>query len=81
MKKRLLCLLLGLAMILLPALTACSPSEDEEPESGSSAPVNATTLTMWVVCEEEVDPSVAEAINNKINALCRAKYKTELENV
>lgn len=79
MKKRLLCLLLGLAMILLPALTACSPSEDEEPESGSSAPVNATTLTMWVVCEEEVDPSVAEAINNKINALCRAKYKTELE--
>ncbi|MBQ5834262.1 MAG: hypothetical protein IIW36_05550 [Clostridia bacterium] len=79
MKKRLLCLLLGLVMLLLPTLAACSSSEEEEPESGASTPANATTLTMWVVCEKEVDPDVAAAINDKINTLCRAKCKTELE--
>lgn len=79
MKKRLLCLLLGLVMILLPALTACSSSDGDELETGASTTENAVTLTMWVVCEEEVDPAVAAAVNNKINTLCRAKCKTELE--
>lgn len=79
MKKRLLCLLMGLAMLLLPALTACSSGSDDELETGASTTANAMTLTMWVVCEEEVDPEVAAAVTAKINTLCRAKCKTELE--
>ncbi len=78
MKKRLLCLLMSLAMILLPMLTACSSDEDLG-DAPASTTQNAMTLTMWVVCEEEVDPAVAAAVNAKINMLTRAKCKTELE--
>ena len=78
MKKRLLCLLMSLAMLLLPVLTACSSDEETEGKPASTT-ANAMTLTMWVVCEEEVDPAVAAAVNAKINTLTRSKCKTELE--
>ena len=77
MKKRLLCLLMSLAMILLPMLTACS-SDEELGDAPASTTQNAMTLTMWVVCEEEVDPAVAAAVNAKINTLTRAKCKDKL---
>ena len=76
MKKRLICLLLCMVMLLVPVLTACSGGEGE---GTSKVPDNALTLTMWVVSEEDVDDDVAKEVNDAINNLTRAKYKTELE--
>ena len=62
MKKRLLCLLLCMVMVLIPMLTACGSlggGEEETTDDGEES--TALTLTMWLVSEKEVSDDVAEA--------------------
>ena len=52
MKKRLLCLFLGIVMLLSVALTACSTSEEEEADVDED--MGAQTITMRLISEKKV---------------------------
>lgn len=52
MRKRLLCLLLGLVMIASCALTACSSSDDGEADVSTNT--GAKTITMRIITEKKV---------------------------
>ena len=80
MKKRLLCLLMCLVMVLSVVLTSCSEKTDEEAASDISdeASEAAMTLSMWVVCEEEISADNQAAVTTAINAITTSKFKTKL---
>ncbi|MBE6619702.1 MAG: hypothetical protein E7626_08055 [Ruminococcaceae bacterium] len=79
MKKRLLCLFMGLILVLSVFLTACS-SEDEEEEKKIDG---AQTITMCVITERKVcntDAELAEYLKNECdNDKNSAKYKEMLK--
>ena len=79
MKKRLMCLALCLAMLLLPVLTGCNNKNKSVEETVSdAASESAVTLTMWMVSEDPVDAETVSAINQAVNAITKAKYKTRV---
>ncbi len=80
MKKRLTCLLLCLVMMLSLALTACSSKSTEEAAENisSDASASAKTLTMWIVSEKEVSEETARLVNQELNNITKAKFKTQL---
>lgn len=80
MKKRLLCLLMCLIMVLSVVLTSCSEKTDEEAKGDISdkASEAAITLSMWVVCEEEISADNQAAVTAAINAITTSKFKTKL---
>ncbi len=80
MKKRWVSLFLCLIMAFSVILTACSSGTEDDARSNisDSASKSATTLTMWMVSEKEVDEKTAKEINNAVNSLTRAKYKVNL---
>ena len=67
-------------MLLSVVLTSCSQkSEDEAMEdTRKEASETAMTLTMWVVSEEKVSDAAAAAVTEKLNAITKPKFKTEL---
>lgn len=80
MKKRLICLLLCLAMLVLPVLTSCSKKNDDTATENitSEASESAMTLSMWVVCDKEVSNATAAAVSRAINSITNSKFKTKL---
>lgn len=52
MKKRILCLFLGLIMVMSVALTACSSEEEEEADVDEE--IGAQTITMRLIAEKDV---------------------------
>ena len=79
MRKRLMCLALCLAMLLLPVLTGCNNKNKSVEETVSdAASESAVTLTMWMVSEDPVDAETVSAINQAVNAITKTKYKTRL---
>lgn len=80
MKKRLTCLFLCLVTLLSVVLTSCSSKSEEEAKDdiGIDASETAITLTMWVVSEEKVSDAAAAAVTEKLNAITKPKFKTEL---
>lgn len=79
MKKRLMCVALCLAMLLLPVLTGCNKNNKSVEETVSdAASESAVTLTMWMVSEDPVDAETVSAINQAVNAITKTKYKTRV---
>ncbi len=80
MKKRLLCLFLCFVMVLSVVLSGCSDKTDDEAQENISetASKNAMTLTMWVVSEETVDADIRISVTEALNAITKAKFKTQL---
>jgi len=80
MKKRLLCMFLCLVMMLSVVLTACGKKTDKDAEENISdaASETAMTLTMWVVSEEKVSDATAAMVSEALNAITKAKFKTQL---
>lgn len=72
MKKKLLCLILSILMLLTCMLTACSTNtETEEEDAEATVDNSAKTITMWVIAEDpvvEIRDGETEA-----EALARAK--------
>ncbi len=77
MKKRLICLALGLLMLLSTVLASCS-----QKGSGSSIVDSASelseTLTMWVVSEKPVGDEDAALVSDAINAITKSKLRTQI---
>ncbi len=80
MKKRLVCLVLCLVMLMTSVLAGCSKKDDESATDDikNKASESAMTLTMWIVSEEKVAPATAAAVSAQINAVTKAKFKTQL---
>lgn len=73
MKKRFICLVLGVLTILSLCLTGCS-SEAETTEVKTSA----MTLTMYVM-QDNVTEEAAKQVNDAMNRITKAKFKTKVE--
>ncbi len=79
MKKRLICLVLCLAMLLLPALVACSKKDEgEEGPDVNEASKHAKSLTMWVVSENKLSDETINAVSEAMNSITKSKFKTQL---
>ncbi len=83
MKKRLICLFLCLAMILLPALVACSKNTEDELKEGSEGITDeaskvAKSLSMWIVSENKLSDATKATVSDALNAITKSKFKTEL---
>lgn len=81
MKKRLICLLLGLVMLFSLALTACSRGDDideAEDKINREASKAAKTLTMWVVSENKLSDETINLVTEELNAITKSKFKTQL---
>ncbi len=80
MKKRLVCLLLCLVMVLSVVLASCSKKNDEEAAGNitDQASESAITLTMWVVSEEKISDANAAAVSKALNSITNSKFKIRL---
>lgn len=76
MKKRIFCFALCMVMLLAVALTGCKKKEDLEEKLTQTA----TTLSMWVVTENEngVDAETAKIVNDAINVITKSRFKVRL---
>ena len=81
MNKRLIALFLCLVMMLSVFLTGCAEDSEEaaKNELEEAKVASNMTLTMWVVSESPVSDSARNDVTKAINALTKAKYKTQLE--
>ena len=84
MKKRLLCLTLGILMLLSCLLTACGNSNDsdETDGSGTTTPVvdnSAKTITMWVLTNKETTPRAQKLVNKEFTRITKSKFKTNVQ--
>lgn len=74
--KKLLCLLLC-AVMLISVLTGCSSEDDPAGSADSSR--KTVTLTMWVICEEEVSKETEAQIEEAFNIITEADYTTHVD--
>ncbi|MBQ8432830.1 MAG: hypothetical protein IJX28_08100 [Clostridia bacterium] len=80
MKKRLVCLLLCLTMLLSLVLTACSGEDDDvEDKITTEASENAMTLTMWIVSEKKLSEETIDLVSSELSDITKSKFKTQLE--
>ena len=81
MNKRLIALFLCLVMMLSVFLAGCAESteEDAKEELAEAKVASNMTLTMWIVSESPVTETIRNDVSKAINALTKAKYKTQLE--
>lgn len=77
MAKRLICMLLATLMLLV-VFTSCAGTGDAIDNAMNEASRYTTTLNLWVMAEEDMDPEQAEAVNEAINKLTKKKFRTQL---
>ena len=83
MRKRILCLVMGLVMLLgvcTVALTSCSKDAAENQENiQNQASARAITLSMYIMSEKPVDENTEKEIEDAVNRITEKKYKTRLD--
>ena len=79
MKKRLMCLMLGLVTLLSVFLTSCSGEETDVEDIAADATRETQTLVVYLMSEAPVDEKTTADIEDEINELTKAKYKTQLD--
>ena len=80
MKKRLICLLLSVVM-MLACLVGCAQKTDEEAidDVNEQASESALTLVMYLLAEEKVSPEQEQKIEEAVNKITKAKFKAQLD--
>ena len=79
MKKKFLCLFLVM-MMLVTVLASCSSNEDNLGEELEENQARLTkTLVMYMMSEEKVATAVEVEIEEAINELTKAKFKTQID--
>ena len=80
MKKKLICLLLALVMVVA-CFAGCGAKDDQEAvdDINEEASASAMTLVMYLMSEEEVSEEQANAIETEVNRITKSKFKTQLD--
>ncbi len=80
MKKRLICLLLSLIMVLSLALTGCADKDADEAmqDTQEEASESTMTLSMYLISENKVSAETAAAVQEAVNKITMSKFKTQL---
>ncbi len=80
--KKFLCMLMALLMLALPALTACSGSEEAgEGEDGADVEVVRApmTLSLWLPTSADTSDESIKMVEDALSALTIAKFDTAIE--
>ncbi len=79
MKRKLICLTLGILMLLSCFLTSCGGNNNAEDGSEEAAVDNsAKTITMWIMTEEETTEQAQKLVNQAVSKITKAKFKTNV---
>lgn len=80
MNKRLISLLLTVIMLLSVMLTSCSSTSDEDVKDAinDEASRYTTTLNMFLIKEKGTTDEACELVEEAINKITKAKFKTQL---
>ena len=79
MKRKLICLTLGILMLLSCLLTSCGGNKSTEEGEGEEAVDNtAKTITMWVMTEDETTEQAQKLVNEAVAKITKAKFKTNV---
>ncbi len=80
MKKRVLCLLLSVVM-LLACLAGCSQKSGDEAieDVNEQASESALTLAMYLLCENDMSEEQQAKIEEAVNRITKSKFKTQLD--
>ena len=80
MKRKLICLVMGILMLLTCVLTACSSKETtEDTESAIVSDSGARTITMWVMTDPTTTPEAMKAVNEEFSKITKTQFKTNVE--
>ncbi|MBE6597304.1 MAG: hypothetical protein E7641_06500 [Ruminococcaceae bacterium] len=79
MKRRLMCLFLGMILLLSMLLVGCSGSDASEEDIANATMRTTQTLVVYLMSEKEVDKHTEYAIEDEINKLTKSKFKTQLD--
>ena len=72
MKKRLLCMTLGLIMVLSVLLAGCSNSNGDEEDGTEAVEVEgAQTVTMWVITDERTTEEAMNAVEEAFTKITK----------
>lgn len=77
MKKKLVCLLLGIAMLMSCFLTGCNSSK-EPSDSGDEVDNSAKTIVMWVMTSDETTEKAKELVSAEFTKITKSLYKTNV---
>ncbi len=78
MKKKLLCLVLCLILVL-PVLASCSSDDGELDENVQSTVRPAKTISLYLITSEETTDEAKDLVEEELNKLTKAKYTTAVE--
>lgn len=80
MKKRLICLLLSVIMLLSSCLVGCAQKDTDEAisDTNDKASESTITLSMYLMSEKEVSAEQAAAVQEAVNKITKSKFKTQL---
>ncbi len=79
--KKLICLFLSLVMLLGVCLTGCAEKTDDEAvaDKTEEASATATTLAVYLMSEAPVSAETAKAVEDAVNEITKAQFKTKLK--
>lgn len=78
MKKKLICLTLGILMLLSCLLTSCDKLGGSTNEDEPTVDTSAKTITMWVMTSEETTPRAKELVAAEFTKITKSLYKTNV---
>lgn len=78
MKKKLLCLVLCLVLVL-PMLASCSSDDKELDENVQSTVRPAKTISLYLITSEETTDEAKDLVEEELNKLTKAQYTTAVE--
>ena len=78
MKTKFLCLCLSI-MMLMALLTGCATKEKTLDDMADQEVRQTKTLVLYLMSEEKVSARVTAEIEDEINKLTKAKFKTQLD--
>ena len=79
MKKRLICFMMGMLLLLSVMLTGCGDTGASEEDIAADTTRDTQTLVVYLMSEADVDPATEYAVEEAINAKTKSKFKTQLD--
>lgn len=79
MKKKLLCLLMCIIMVMSVVLTGCAELETDEDESDDTGSNKAMTVTLYSITDSKTTPEAIAEVESAINKITQGKFNINIE--